>query len=120
MNIQVFQYKNHLVMAESVSATAHKEIYTEIITVDAFKKVFLTTQCWKKLWRNVEALLKTSWLKDIVLQQDLDTPDAINMTSKLEVGTLALLWCEGTQSEKAEYLVNLVQPDKEQDIALDN
>ena len=42
------------------------------------------------------------------------------MTSKMEVGVLALLWCQGTKREKAEFLANLVQQDKEKDISWKN
>ena len=45
---------------------------------------------------------------------------SINYTSKLEMAILAILWCQGTVREKAEYLCNLVSQESDEIISLNN
>ena len=58
---------------------------------------------------------------------DDDIPNAkipyessINYTSKLEIAILAILWCQGTVREKAQYLCTLVTKDNDESISLNN
>lgn len=79
------------------------------------KKEF-NTPAWRESWWNVEKLLKTpefkvitvterGAIKDIVPQEEL-----INYTTKIEVGILALLWCDGTQKERTAFFTQLANP----------
>lgn len=89
---------------------------TLIISIDSFKKAFYATPAWKELWPNVERLLRTPEFKTIVFQerhaicQHISTDDMLNWTTKLEVGILALIWCEGNIEDKARFFCELVNP----------
>ena len=64
-------------------------------------------------------MLKTPEFKQIVvvernaIKNYVPEKDLINYTTKLEVGILALLWCQGSQNAKANYLYKLANPQKQ-------
>ena len=109
-NISVFEYKlNELIQSQLES----KHYDTEIVTCLDLEKEFATTPSWKDLWPKVENLIRTPEFKEIAyldrIEQDT-TENLINITSKLEFGVMGLLWCQGTQDEKADFMYNLTCP----------
>ena len=88
---------------------------TEIIFIDDLKKEFNTT-AWKESWSNVDKLLKTPEFKVITVTERraikgvVPQEKLINYTTKLEVGILALLWCQGTQKERTTFFLKLANP----------
>lgn len=96
MNIAVFEAKMQKI--KGIQATSKE---TEIISIDDIKKEF-DTPAWKESWQNVEKLLRTPEFKVITVTERraikgvVPQEQLINYTTKLEVGILALLWCDGT------------------------
>ena len=116
MNIKVFEQK--LAKIKGIKASSKD---TQIIFIDDLEKEFNTT-AWKESWSNVDKLLKTpefkvitvterGAIKSIVPQEQL-----INYTTKLEVGILALLWCDGTQKERTSFFSKLANPGNKNEI----
>lgn len=96
MNISVFDQK--LAKIKGIKASSKD---TDIILIDDIKKEFNTT-AWKESWSNVDKLFKTPEFKVITVTERraikgvVPQEKLINYTTKLEVGILALLWCNGT------------------------
>lgn len=112
MNIQVFDQK--LSKIKGIKATSKD---TEIILIDDLKKEF-NTPAWKESWSNVDKLLKTPEFKVItvterrvlLIKSQVPQEKLINYTTKLEVGILALLWCQGTQKQRTAFFLKLANP----------
>lgn len=70
------------------------------------------------MWVNVEKLLKVPEFKVIAvkdleaIQDIIPWENLINCTSKLEIGILALIWCEGSLQQKASFLTSLLNTSK--------
>ena len=66
------------------------------------KDEFYSLNTWQKQWNKVEKLLRTPEFKSVVVNElnsirmIVAYNDLINYISKLELGILALLWCQGT------------------------
>jgi len=71
------------------------------------QKVFCTTPAWTSLWPKAVQLLKAPEFKEVIYHdRNLLAPedDLLEYTSKLELGCLALLWCQGSHDDKADFL----------------
>lgn len=118
MNINVFHAKLNLVSG----IVAHSKD-TEIISLDSMKAVFCVTPAWTAGWRNVERLLRTPEFKAITIKEKnaiknkVQHEELINHVSKLEIGILAILWCQGTPKDKAAFLYKLANWKDNDDIA---
>lgn len=116
MNIAVFEAKMQKI--KGIQATSKE---TEIISIDDIKKEF-DTPAWKESWQNVEKLLRTPEFKVITVTERraikgvVPQEQLINYTTKLEVGILALLWCDGTQKERTSYFTKLANPGNKNEI----
>lgn len=59
----------------------------------------------------ITQLLKLSFFKVIIFAEKLENVvDVEDSVSLLELGALALLWCDGSVEDKAKFFVKLVSP----------
>lgn len=63
MNIETLDYKLDQVYFKANSSVKD----TELIHLKEVKKIFCTTPAWKRLWPNVEVLLKLPVFKEITI-----------------------------------------------------
>lgn len=74
------------------------------------------TPAWKQLWPNVDKLLRMPEFKCIVVKERKAIAEHVareeleQWTTKLEVGILGLLWCEGSMRAKANFFYDLANP----------
>lgn len=110
MNIGVFEQK--MAKIKGIKASSKD---TEILLIDDIKKEF-NTPAWKESWSNVDKLLKTPEFKVITVTERraikglVPQEKLINYTTKLEIGILALLWCQGSQKERTAFFLKLANP----------
>lgn len=110
MDIKVFDQK--LSKIRGIKASSKD---TEIILIDDIQKEFNST-AWKESWQNVEKLLKTPEFKVITVTERkaiksiVPQDKLINYTTKLEIGILALLWCQGSQKDRTAFFLKLANP----------
>lgn len=108
MDIQVFQQK-----MEKIQGIQTKSFDTQIITLEQLKTEF-GSEAWREMWTNVDKLLKVPEFKVVavkdlqVIQNFIPWENLINCTSKLEIGILALIWCEGSMQQKASFFTSLL------------
>ena len=84
-----------------------QKMESELITFAQIQQEFCKTQAWKDLWPNLEKLLRQ------IEFDSLDKGEVHDAITKLEFGTLGLLWCSGDMNPKAEFFYYLINPDLE-------
>ena len=93
------------------------ELKTCFVAVDDVRRTFCVSPAWRQLWGSVDTLLRSFVFKELVvtstvkgLNYKLGEDKWSDYTSKLELAILGLLWCSGTQEEKAKYFALLSDP----------
>ena len=80
------------------------------------KKVLCITPAWKELWVNFVRLIRMPEFKSIIVKERAQLPAGIDRdkildwTTRLEIGSVALLWCQGSLKDKADFFYDLVNP----------
>ena len=79
------------------------DIKTSLIHVNTIKKVVKKSPAWKQMWGSLEILLRSFIFKEVVSDYKIETlnyklknKDWSDYTSVIELGSLGLLWCDGT------------------------
>jgi hypothetical protein len=89
-----------------------------LISIEDFKKEFERSEAWVEGIQHVQRLLELPIFKVLVcnnktvdyFEEEISVPSDLRhrYISKLDVGALALLWCDGTQEEKVFSGINLI------------
>ena len=84
-----------------------------VILIEDLKYSICHTPAWKKLWSKTLSIIKSSAMKYSILQnRDIQNgkfsiQESNGYCSRFELVVLGLLWCDGTQHEKALVLWRL-------------
>ena len=65
MSIETLDYKLDQIYSSHTSKTKD----TDLVHLDEVKRIFATTPAWKRLWPNVEVLLKLPVFKEITIAE---------------------------------------------------
>ena len=114
MDITMFDVK-----LNALTTTSMRHNNKDFVSLDHLKQTFCTTQAWNELWSNMEGLLRTSAFKELHPEKDKQLAESEYYVAKLDISILALLSCQGEQSEKAKYLCNLVNSGNDDSVAWD-
>ena len=98
MDIDIFELK-----LRQMGGIKSNSMETEFVLIGDLKQKFCTSPAWREDWPMVAALLRLPEFKQLQYEEkeDLSTKITSSMqseyVSKLELGIIALLWCNGTQ-----------------------
>ena len=89
---------------------------TRFIKIEHVKEALCVTDSWKELWPNVERLLRTPEFKSLIVKElkavapQIQKEHILDWTTKLELGVIALLYCQGSLEDKARFFYDLANP----------